>query len=174
MLEKRVFFEPFASFDTAHERNDAAREIERKSVVVEHDFRRIFIFDGFHFRKRLAERGDLRRWVVELAAKHLDLRGLDEGFVALHVDDNVGLRGDFLDGLLDAVGAAAVVRGSHHGTTAEAFHLAENTVVVGGDENLVDHGRNLLINALNHGFSAEQSQRFAREARRSVAGGDDG
>ena len=173
VLQEGEFFEPVAAVDAAHEGNDAAREIECETVVVEHDFRRIFVFDGFHRGERLAERGDLRRRVVELAAKFLDLRGLDEGFVALHVDDDVGLRADGRDGFLNAVGAAAMVRGSHHGASAEAFHFTENPLVVGSDKNFFDDLGNLSVNALNHGFSAEQGQWLAGEARRGVAGRDD-
>lgn len=102
------------------------------------------------------------------------MRGLDEGFVALDIDDDVGRSADQVEGLADAVGAALVVGSRHDGLAAKRGDGIVDALVVGGDIDAVEDRSYLLIDALDDGVAAQDGERLAREARRGEARGDDG
>ncbi len=74
--------------------------------------------------------------VGEDADQRFDGGRLDERFVALQVDDEVGVEaaGD----LGDAVGAAGVVAAGHLDAAAEALDGGDDARVVGGDDDRID------------------------------------
>ena len=154
-----------------------AREIECLVRAAEHDFRRIGIFqcvESVGLGEGFDERGDVGRRIVEAAGDRLQLRGGDEGFVALYVDDDVGVAAQFVDGFPTAVGAAAVIGRGHDGTAAEGLHRIVDARIVGGDGCVGEHLRHLLPDMPDDRFAAEPCQRFARKPCRSVTGRNDG
>lgn len=97
---------------------------------------------------------------------------VEEGFVALHVDEDLapGVGCNFCD----ALGSSAMVGAGHAGFAAEGLHCFNDAVVIGGHD---DAGGELgklgsFVDALNHGSAGEGDQRLAREAGGTVARGD--
>src|SRR5262249_57448568 len=78
-------------------------------------------------------------------------------------------------GVGEGVGGAGVVAGCEHEATAELLDGGDDAVVVGGDD---DGGGALrlagpLVNVLHQVFAGLPQERFAGQAGRGVAGGDD-
>ena len=96
-----------AAADVGHYR---AREIHGEAAVGQHGLHFVGVgqflvaaAEGAH------ECGDVGGGVVETAGEGAQLRGVDEGFVALDVDNDIGVRAAQVVSLAHAVGAAAVV-----------------------------------------------------------------
>ena len=100
----------------------------------------------------------------------LELQRVDEWLVALDVYYHVGVNVAVC--FEAAVGAAAVGGGGHYHFTSEGFHRIGYPGVVGCDPYLVECERRPFVDTLDHGFSAEKGQRFAREARGCESGGN--
>jgi hypothetical protein len=98
---------------------------------------------------------------------------LDEWFVTLNVDDNVGARTDFFGRFLYAVGTAFMIRTGHNDTTSESLYGTGNPFVVSGDIYLFEYGRSLFVYSLDDRFASQNGQRFAWKTRRGVARRDD-
>ena len=100
-------------------------------------------------------------------------RRLDERFVALEVDDDVGVEaaGD----LGDAVGAAGVVAARHLDAAAEAVDGGDDARVVGGDDDGIDAAglAGAFVDVLDEVLAGLAEQRLAGQAGGGVAGGDD-
>jgi hypothetical protein len=76
----------------------------------------------------------------------------------------------------DAIRAGAVNRPRHPDRAAELLDGHRDARVVGGDDDRVDRRRRggPVVDVLDHRPSGQVGERFAGEARRLIAGGDDG
>lgn len=104
----------------------------------------------------------------------VDKIGLEEGFVALDIDDMGGgfaLTGSFGD----AVGAGRVVAAGANGAGSNGFAKAGDAVVIGGDDEFIDFPAEggPLKNVLEKGLPQERMEGLSGEAGRSPAGRDD-
>ena len=102
-----------------------------------------------------------------------DVFGLEEGFVALDVDVDVG--GDELGDGVKAVGAAGEVgRGELEGEVVLAAEVGD-FFGVGGDEDVAELRAVFcgFVDPGEHGFAGDDAEDLAREARRGEACGDD-
>ena len=160
---------PLAVVNTSDKGDDATREIEGKALIVDNDLRRIGAIDGFHVAETLAKGGNLGGRIVETLAQRTKLRGMDEGFVALHVDHDIGRSPRLLDSLLQTVGTTSMVGRSHDGLAPESFNGLKDAVVVGSHADLVEDRRHLLVDSLDDGFTAKHGKGLARETRRRIA-----
>ena len=163
--------QPLRPFDAPQVGDHRTRKVEGARLRVEHHFRGVGIFEGFETVRRGErpdQRGDVGRRIVEAAFHGFQLRGPDKRFVALHVDHHVVGLALFEIGFPATVGAAFVVRRGHLGPAAESEHGIVDTLVVGGDHDVIQHARHLLIDAPNDGLAAQHRQRLARKARRGV------
>ena len=167
--------EPFFARHAPQVGNHRTRKVERPHLRVDHDLGRIGVLQrgqSVGRRKGFHQRRDVGRRVVETAFHGLDLRRVDERLVALHVHHHVVFpafaRTNLLVGFPAAVRAAPVVGRGHFDLAAERQHGIADTLVVRSDHSVVQHSGDLLVHALNDGLSAQQGQRFAREARRSI------
>ena len=104
-----------------------------------------------------------------------DLRR-DQGFIALHVDDDgilfpaCALTGD----LPNPISARTVIRIGHHRCKASSGHHFTNALVIGGDDHLIGASEaGLLRNPHNHRRAANPQQGLARQTGGPVTGGDD-
>jgi len=103
----------------------------------------------------------------------VDSGGVNQGFVPLNVDDDVG--GGVRGGFGDAVGAGEVVGTGHDDFGAEGEGGIEDALVVGGDEE-AGEGFGLggaLEDVLEDGFVFEGDEGFAGEAAGGEAGRND-
>ena len=57
---------------------------------------------------------------------------------------------------------------------SKCFYGIKDALVVGSHIDVVDDAGHLLINSLNDALASEHGKRLAREARGSIAGGNDG
>ena len=98
--------------------------------------------------------------------------GVDQGFVALDVDIDVGrdMGGDFGD----AVGASPVVGAGQNGFGPEGFDGGLDAVVFGGDEDARGQPglTDALNDVLNHGLVSDGRERLTGKAVGSIARGD--
>ena len=63
------------------------------------------------------------------------------------------------------VGTAFVAFGSHNRVAAKTFNVFQDPGIVGGYENFLQVGfGGLLVNPLDHGFTANIGERFSRKA----------
>ena len=169
VLQERERLQPLFALFTSYIWYDAATEIEGVAVNVGHYLGRVGILCRLDALKALAKCGNLRVGVVEERLHRLQLAALNEGFVALHIDDDVGIGANFLGSLLYAVGATLMVGAGHHHASAKRLHSLLDAFVVGSHVSLVEHVGHLFIYSLNNGFSSQHSKGFARKARRSIA-----
>ena len=159
----------------AHERDRAAAEVQRAAVVVEHDFHAGRIGELFGRRHRRGERRHAGRRVLFQQLDHaVDVVGRHLRLVALHVDQDLGLRqlaGDFGH----AVGAARAVGARHHEVAAEPLDLAGDLGMVGGDDHAgrLARGAGRFVRVLQKCLAGFAQQHLPRQPRRGVAGGDD-
>ena len=165
MLQEGISSEPVGRLYTSYIWYDRAAEVEGKAPVVGDDLRRVGVLHGLEALEGLAEGADLCVRVIEEVHQRLHLRGLDEGLVALHVDDDIGRGAGFLHGLLYAVGAALMVCSGHDGTSSEGLDTLEDPVIIGSHVDLIEHALHLFVNSLDDSLSAENCQRLARKAR---------
>ena len=168
--------EPLLARHAAQVGNHRPREIERPRMRVEHHLRRIGILqrsESVFGREGPDERGDVGPGVVEAAHQGLELRGTDEGLVALHVHHRVERPADQVVSLPAAVRAAPMVGGGHHHPPAEGEHRLADALVVRGHRHVVQHPCYLFVNPPDDGFAAQQGQRLPGKARRGVARRDD-
>ena len=157
--------------------DDGTAEIERFHPFVEDDFGRVGVEERLlEVAVRvegLGERGDLCRGVVEASLQGLDLFGMDEGLVALDIDDDIEALAHFLVGLLATIGPAPVLVGGEDRLAAKGLDGFQDACVVGRDAYGVERAADLLVHSLDHGFAQKIGQRLARKAGRGVAGRDD-
>ncbi len=93
---------------------------------------------------------------------------VDFGFVALDVDDDVGVQTG--DGLGDAVGPALVGRVGHHALGAECPGGLDDSLVVGSDEHSLRQGglAGPLVGVLDEIFAGILGENFPGEPGRIV------
>ena len=103
----------------------------------------------------------------------LNLPGVDERLVALHIDNYIIFHTQGLDdlvvGFLDTIGAALVIGRRHDDTSIERGHSVVDTVIVGGNNCHIDMGSHLLIDTLNDRFASEQSEWLAGETGAGIS-----
>ena len=132
-------------------------------------------------REGADEGGDVGAFPVETSHEGLYLFGLDEGFVALYVDDYgvlvvlfaPGGRCDGLIRLQTSLCAACMVRTGHYYLAAESLYGVVDAVVVRGYYHGVQHFGRLFIYTADNGLAAYVRQRLARKAGGTVARGYD-
>ena len=108
-------------------------------------------------------------FVFEAGLQCLDLGGLDEGFIALYVDDDIAVDSRLLVGLKASVCAAFVVFSSHDGLSAKCENGIINALVVGGHEHIVHYTAHLFIDPLDDRLAAQYGQGLGWESCRSVS-----
>jgi hypothetical protein len=120
-------------------------------------------FEGGDFDLRLGER----------AEESCDVLGLEEGFVALDVDVDVG--GDLLGDGVNAVGAAGEVGGGELDGPVILEAELGYFVGVGGDDDTVELGAGAggFVDPGEHGSAGDDAEDFTCEAGGGEACGDD-
>lgn len=98
-----------------------------------------------------------------------DVVWIDQGLVALHVDEVIGGRG--LGDFGDAVSAGEAILGGHQVADADLLAMGGDAVVIGGDKDLVlgDGHDAAAPGALDHRHAEQVDQRFTRQAPGIVA-----
>ena len=127
-------------------------------------------------RERPNECRYLRVLLVKTPHQRLDLFGLDEGFIALYIDDDgvgvvlfaPGRRRDRVIGLQTAVGTAGMVRTRHHDLSVKILHRIVDAIIVRRYQNGLQGLRSLVIDTPQNGLTAYVRQGFTREAGRTV------
>ena len=113
------------------------------------------------------------RRVLNQRPDHLvHLGGLEEGLIALDVDDDrVVFEVKRLDRLGDPVRPRPVAGGGHHRPAAEGLDRPEDPLVVGrhGGEGDALRLEDPLVHVLDHRFPAEVGKRLPGKAGRFVA-----
>ena len=155
------------------ERYRRAREIERIAVVVRDDFDYVGIGDIGGVFDVLLERS--HGYVVVLQqAQDGGVNGgrIEHGFVALDVDDDLGVRCGCRFG--HAIGSGDVILASHDDAGAEFLSGRADAFVVSGDDYAgeVARLRSPLPDVLEHGFAADRDEGFAGESGGCVPGGN--
>ena len=173
MLEERIVIEPLSLFLTTNERNDAAREIHRKALIVNDNLRTVRILHCLHACECLAEGSNLCAGIIEAMTDGLQLALCHEWFVTLHIDDDIPVATNLLDGFLDAVGSTLVVGACHHRLAAKTDDGIIDALVVCGNICLFQGSSYFLINVLDDRFATQHSQWLARKTCGSVAGWND-
>ncbi|MPM96181.1 hypothetical protein SDC9_143339 [bioreactor metagenome] len=143
------------------------------AVFVEHHLGRIGILQRFKavgFGKRFHQSGYLCGGIVEAFFDGFQLRRLNKRFVALNIDNHIKIASCTGGSLVTTVGTAVVMRRGHNHFPAKSLHGCFNTFVIGSHIHLVERARHLFIHTLNHGFSAQQCQRFRRETGGCISG----
>lgn len=104
----------------------------------------------------------------------VDEGGLDEGLVALNIDEMSGV-GELGSGLGDTVGAGGVLGGGHGDGGSEGFGGFFDSLVISGDDDGVEFLAlaGALEDVLEEGLSAEVEKRLPGEASGGPSGGDD-
>ena len=95
----------------------------------------------------------------------VDVSGIDFGFVALDVDDDVDGAGG--DGFGDTVGAAAMVGAGKAPGGVELITGVTDELMVGGDDDLVDEAglADLLVDVLDEVLAGFSGENFSGESR---------
>ena len=115
VLEERVTGEPLFLRDTSQVRDHRATEVKRLSALPHNDLGRIGIeqrFESVLGMEWLDECGYFSGSIHEAILDGLNLPGVDERLIALHIDDNIIFHTQGLDlivGFLDTIGAALVI-----------------------------------------------------------------
>src|ERR1700680_161582 len=160
----------------AHPGNGRAREIQGVAVKIEDGLHNIGVHDvgGLGDRHRQSRYGYLRVF-LDGGHRGIDRRGLDQRFVALHVDDDFSVAARQRR-LGHPFRAGTMIGAGHDRLTAERLHRVPNPLVIGGHNHARNRGRlpHPLPDSLNHGLARERHQRFARQACRGVARGNHG
>ena len=98
---------------------------------------------------------------------------LDEWFVTLDINNDIGINIDFGESFLYAVGATLMVTPCHNGISTKFNYRIKNALVVCCHVCMGQYRCNLFVNSLNNWFSTENCQWFARKTGRGVSGGND-
>ena len=103
----------------------------------------------------------------------VDGGGIDQGLIALDVDDDLGFLlggGDFSH----AIGAGRVIGARHLHARSETSRNFEHPLIICGNDRARDipRLRDALIDALYHGFGADGGEDFAGKTGGSESGGD--
>ena len=119
----------------AHERDWRAGEVQGEPAAIEDDFRDVRIVQLGGVVDAPVQRRHLQGAIGDERRDQLaDGRRIDEGFVALHVDDDVGVerRRD----LGETIGAGFVRRFRQPHLATEVVDARRNPQIVGGDNDL--------------------------------------
>ena len=162
----------------ADEGDGGAGEVEGEKSVVEDDLDGVRVGDLLVADDPVDQRGHGDRRVLHERPDHLvHLGGLEEGLIALDVDDDrvVSESAADLDRLGDPVRPRPVAGGGHHRPAAEGLDRPEDPLVVGrhGREGDALRPEDPLIDVLDHRLSAEIGERLSGKAGRFVARRDD-
>jgi hypothetical protein len=136
----------------------------------------VWIEELLHTADRMAGGGDGSVGIDRQFTRHLiDQFGLDEGFVALDIDDQdivvpAALRNHFSD----AIRAAGVVDARHDSSKAMPFDGSGHFLVVGRDQHFrCAASRGALGHSHHHRLAGNISKRLAGKPAGSIAGGND-
>ena len=177
MLVEGVLLEPLLTGHISQVGNHRTREIERLRLTIEHHLGRVGILqrgETILHLEGLHKRGDVGCGVVEAVLQGLKLCRLNEGLVTLHIDHHIILHTLLAVGLPATVRAAAVLRGGHLHLAAKGLYSFVDALVVRSNHGVVQDANDLLIDALNHRFAPQHSQRLARKTGGGVARRNDG
>lgn len=154
----------------AHPGDRRAGKIKSIGIEIKHGLDDIGIHDVGDVTNWRGDGSDLCRGILEKRCdRGVNGDGIDEGLVALNVDEDIA--GFMCRHFGDALGAGAVVGASHSGFAPKGQYGVNNALIVGGDKNPVDRLRELglFVNALHHGLAGQVYQRFAWQTGGSVA-----
>ena len=117
---------------------------------------------------------DLDIGVAEEVQQRREVRGGEQGFVALDVEVDIGA--DRLGDGMDPVGATGAVGRSKDSGDAARLAEVEDLVGIRGDEDAVEEGAGACgpIDPGNHGLACDFAEDFAGKASGSEASGNDG
>ncbi len=105
--------------------------------------------------------------------KQIEMGRLDERFVALKIEDQIGveLAGDFGD----AIGAAGMIAARANDVAAETLHRRDDARIVRGDDDVISLLRlaGAFVDVLHEILAGLPQQRFAGQTAGSIASGDD-
>lgn len=154
-------------------RDERTAEVEGVTARGEDDLHHIGV-DRLGLGDRMAKRAHVDgRIRFHSADEPLDIRGADERFIPLQIDEQIAIDGS--GHLHKAIGARRVFRAREHRLPAEGRDGLENPDVVRGDHDAIDpgHAAGPLHHVLDHGFAVNVDKRFPGKAAGGVAGGDD-
>src|SRR6267142_5298877 len=157
----------------AVERNRRARKIECAALSVGDHFDRIGILNVMR-GARCLDRPNIASGIFHQFDQSVDMIGMRERLVALHVDVNVG--GNGLRDFVHAIGAAAVGCGGQARRPSVALTDRHDLVGIGGDDHVGECAASAcsFIDALQHGLAGDLAQDLARQAGGGDARGNDG
>ena len=151
-------------------RDERAREVERIAFLIRYAFDRVRI--GRFFRIEFCDDGrHLERFIfIEEHRESVDDIGRDERFVALYVDDDVGI-GIRACYFRQTVCSCRMVGRGHHDDATEFLDSFFYERMVGRNEYRVRYSclTCSFVYSLDHRFARNISQRFARQTRRCVS-----
>jgi hypothetical protein len=104
-----------------------------------------------------------------MASGSIDRVGIDQGLVALDVDDDRA--GERARHLGESIRAGRVVRARHDGDAAEAIDRLGDPVIVGRDDDGVDGGRHrhAVVDVFDHGPAVDEREGFSWKPGRLVS-----
>ena len=156
------------------ERDGTAAEVQGAAGGVADDLDAVGVAPLFGAGDGHGEGGHCRGGVGgEAGDEEVEVGRFDERFVALDVDDDVGV--EVGGGLGDAVGAAGVVAARQDDTSAEGADGGDDARVVGGHEDVGGAAglAGAFVDVLHEVLAGLPQQRLAGQATGAVAGGDD-
>ena len=119
-------------------------------------------------------RGGHSKGGLKMANPSVQRGSIDQGLVPLDIEDPAGLH--VPRGFGNAVGSGRVVGLGHSNLRTESLCRRGDTVIICGDQHLVDQLGLLgaLPNPLKEGFAQDRGEGFSRKAGGTVPGGYDG
>lgn len=154
--------------------NGRAGEVQGEVVEIENGFDDVGVHHIGGVSNSGGHGGDLGgRFFEERGDGGVNGVGIDEGLVALHIDENIAgfVRGHFGN----AFRSGAVIGTGKARLSAKGGDGVHNPLVIRGYQDFV-YGKSLfspVINVLDHGLPGEGDQGLAREPSRSEACGND-
>ena len=166
-VEADVFVECFGGGGVAVVRDLAAGEVEGVSFVVADNLRDLGIGGVVGIGDFLFESPQVAVVIgrLEEVADHLFV---DEGFIALPIDPNVGVDEVFFEKLDEAFGAVGAAFGGHDRSAAEGLDELRGFLGVDGEDDFVEEGNFArgVPDPFEKGLIVEHGEHFAGEAGR--------
>lgn len=157
----------------AHPGDGSTGEVERVVIKIEDGFDDVWIHNVAGAPNGSGHGGDLRGGFFEQGTDgNVDGGGINEGLVALDVDENVA---GFVSGHFgDSFGSSAMIGARHASLAPEGLDGIDNALVVGGNQNVMNGlgAFGALVDVLDHGLPGKRDEGLAGKAGGGVAGGN--